>query len=232
MLQIRTSVVAAANGSRKAVVGSGTTSMSLSWISWKPRIDEPSNPMPSSSALAFTAPGGMEKCCHTPGKSANRRSIIWTFSSLITFRTSSSVAQFGTMASLLNESGALKVAITVRFPSSRSGATRDGPPPRRRRTGSIRHGDARVQANPFSCGPAASTLVRPAHKLHGVFDMPPVFGQFDLALLFEANGVLSGLRNCPGTVCFKQLPRIVVDFDFSHGVTLLIVQCATVIANR
>src|SRR3979490_1675473 len=39
MLQIRTSVVAEANGSRKAVVGSGTTSMSLSWISWKPRID-------------------------------------------------------------------------------------------------------------------------------------------------------------------------------------------------
>src|SRR6266566_2154854 len=39
MLQVRTSVVAGANGSRKAVVGSGTTSMSLSWISWKPRID-------------------------------------------------------------------------------------------------------------------------------------------------------------------------------------------------
>jgi len=53
-----------------------TTSMSLSWISWKPRIDEPSNPMPSSRVLAFTALGGTEKCCHTPGKSVNRRSII------------------------------------------------------------------------------------------------------------------------------------------------------------
>jgi hypothetical protein len=44
----------------------------------------------------------------------------------------------------------------------------------------------RVQPNP------ASALVRPAHKLHGAFDTPPVFGQIDLALLFEANGV-SGL---------------------------------------
>ena len=59
--------------------------------------------------------------------------------------------------------------------------------------------------------------------------MPPVFGQFDLALLFEANGVLSGLRNCLCTVCLQQLPRIFVDFDLSHGVTLLLVLCATVI---
>jgi len=101
MLQVRTSVVVGTNGSRKAVVGSGTTSMSLSWISWKPRIDEPSNPMPSLRASIFTALGGTEKCCQTPGKSVNRRSIIWTFSSLIAFRRSSAVAQFGTMASLL-----------------------------------------------------------------------------------------------------------------------------------
>src|ERR1700693_4630576 len=102
MLQVRTSVVAGENGSRKAVVGSGTTSMSLSWISWKPRIDEPSNPMPSSRVLAFTALGGTEKCCQTPGKSVNRRSIIWTFSSLIVLRTSSAVAQVGTMAHSCN----------------------------------------------------------------------------------------------------------------------------------
>jgi len=67
----------------------------------------------------------------------------------------------------------------------------------------------------------ASARVRPAHKLHCAFDTPPVFGQFDLALLFETNGVLSGLHNCLGTARFQQLPRIVVDFDFSHGVTLL-----------
>jgi hypothetical protein len=42
--------------------------------------------------------------------------------------------------------------------------------------------------------PAASALVRPAHKLHGVFDMPPVFGQFHFALCFKFDGVLSGFR--------------------------------------
>jgi prepilin-type N-terminal cleavage/methylation domain-containing protein len=41
-----------------------------------------------------------------PGKSVNRRSIIWTFSSLIAFRRSSAVAQFETMASLLHPRGA------------------------------------------------------------------------------------------------------------------------------
>jgi hypothetical protein len=38
---------------------------------------------------------------------------------------------------------------------------------------------------------------------------------------FSDNGVLSGFRNGFSAVCFEQLPRIVVDFDFSHGVTLL-----------
>src|ERR1700692_2572793 len=117
MLQVRISVVAGANGAREAVVGSGTTSMSLSWISWKPRIDEPSNPMPSSRVLAFTALGGTEKCCQTPGKSVNRRSIIWTFSSLIVLRTPSAVAQVGTMASLLQPRAA-----QITLPSGRGQA--------------------------------------------------------------------------------------------------------------
>jgi hypothetical protein len=26
-------------------------------------------------------------------------------------------------------------------------------------------------------------------------------------------------------MCFQQLPRIIVDFDFSHGVSLLLVRC-------
>jgi hypothetical protein len=65
-LQINTRVGASVNGSRKAVVGSGTTSMSLSWISWKPRIDEPSKPMPSAKPSRSRALGGIEKCCHKP----------------------------------------------------------------------------------------------------------------------------------------------------------------------
>jgi hypothetical protein len=35
-------------------------------------------------------------------------------------------------------------------------------------------------------------LARPAHKLHGVFDMPPSLGHFDIAIQFEINGILSG----------------------------------------
>src|SRR5262245_2863853 len=93
MLQIKTSVVAAENGSRKAVVESGTTSMSLSWISWKPRIDDPSKPMPSLIASASIALGGTEKCCQVPGKSVKRKSIISTFLVLMALRTSSVVEQ-------------------------------------------------------------------------------------------------------------------------------------------
>src|SRR5713101_5054398 len=122
------------------------------------------------------------------------------------------------------ESGALKITLPSAPLKSRPGGSERTTPHLRDAvaSASIRHRDARVHANPVTCEPAASALVRPAHKLHGVFDMPPVFGPFDLALLFEANGVLSGLRNCLGTVCFQQLPRIAVNFDFSHGVTLLL----------
>src|SRR4029450_10221700 len=96
MLQIKTSVVAAENGSRKAVVESGTTSMSLSWISWKPRIDDPSKPMPSLIASASTALGGTEKCCQVPGKYVKRKSINSTLLALLflsALRTSSAVDQ-------------------------------------------------------------------------------------------------------------------------------------------
>jgi hypothetical protein len=86
---------------------------------------------------------------------------------------------------------------------------------------SIRHGDARVQANPVNGEPATSALVRPAHKLHRGFDMSPVFGQFDLALCFKVDGVPGSFGNGLGAVCFQQLSRIVMDFDFSHGAMLL-----------
>src|SRR5260370_34088895 len=195
MLQIRTSVVAGVNGSTKAVVGSGTTSVSLSWICWKRRIDEPSNPMPSLRASTFTALGGTEKCCHTPGKSVNRRSTIWTFSSLIVFTRSSAVAQFGTMAYLLSpRGGASKIVLPF------SGCQAPTPPPRRF---SIWHGGARIQTRLVTREPAASALVRPAHEFHGVFDMPPVLGKFGLALCLKVDGVLSSFRNGLHAVCFQ-----------------------------
>jgi hypothetical protein len=69
--------------------------------------------------------------------------------------------------------------------------------------------------------PAASALMRPAHELHGVFDMPPGPGQFDLAFSLELDSVLGSFCNGLGAMCFQELPRIVVDLDFSHGVILL-----------
>jgi hypothetical protein len=82
-------------------------------------------------------------------------------------------------------------------------------------------GAARVHPRLVAREPAASTLVRPAHKLHCVFDVPPGFGEFELALRFKVDRVPGSFCDGLGAVRFQQLSRIVVDFDFSHGVTLL-----------
>ena len=42
--QLMLSVLCTRNGSITAVFGSGSRIMSDSWISWNPRIDEPSKP--------------------------------------------------------------------------------------------------------------------------------------------------------------------------------------------
>ena len=51
-----------------AVLGSGMSSMSDSWISWKPRIEEPSKPKPSSNTSAVRAVGGHREVLHEAGK--------------------------------------------------------------------------------------------------------------------------------------------------------------------
>jgi hypothetical protein len=89
-------------------------------------------------------------------------------------------------------------------------------------TASIKHVAAFSRGRSVTRGPVASTLVRPAHELHGVFDMPPSTCQFRLAFCFEFDGILGGFRNGPRAMRFQQLPRIGMDFDFSHGVTLLL----------
>src|SRR5437762_887637 len=86
MLQISDSVGSAQNGSITAVVGSGITSMSLAWIGCQPRIDEPSNPSPSSNTASSISLGGTVKCCQIPRKSLNLKSIataFWSFMNLI-----------------------------------------------------------------------------------------------------------------------------------------------------
>src|SRR5690242_21683006 len=45
----------------------------------------------------------------------------------------------------------------------------------------------------------ASTLVRPAHDLHGVFNMAPSSGQLHLAVRFKLDGILGSLRYGAGT---------------------------------
>src|SRR5438034_1051441 len=37
--------------------------MSLSLIAWNPRIEEPSNPIPSANSSSLSSFSGMEKCC-------------------------------------------------------------------------------------------------------------------------------------------------------------------------
>src|SRR5919202_604492 len=71
-----------------AVVGSGSRSMSDSWICWNPRIDDPSNIRPSLKTDGPKFDAGNVKCCITPGRSQNLTSTNCTPSSLINFSTS------------------------------------------------------------------------------------------------------------------------------------------------
>ena len=58
------SVGCSVNGSTTAVSGSGIRSMSDSWISWNPRIDEPSKPSPSSNTSALRLMRGDREVLH------------------------------------------------------------------------------------------------------------------------------------------------------------------------
>ena len=78
MKKFTTRVLAVRNGSRYAVVGSGNSDMSDSWIAWKPRIDEPSKFSPLSNTSCPNDETGTVKCCMIPGRSQNRTSIIST----------------------------------------------------------------------------------------------------------------------------------------------------------
>src|ERR1700710_2369423 len=89
MKKFTTRVLALRNGSRYAVVGSGNSDMSDSWIAWKPRIEDPSKLRPSSKTDWSNDETGTVKCCITPGRSQKRTSTISTPSSLTYFSSSS-----------------------------------------------------------------------------------------------------------------------------------------------
>src|SRR5437762_8978070 len=78
MSQVSESVGTDKQGSTKALAGSARSSMSLSLIAWKPRIDEPSNPRPSVKVSSSSCFSGIEKCCQVPGRSVKRTSTTCT----------------------------------------------------------------------------------------------------------------------------------------------------------
>ena len=96
MKQLSRRVGSSRNGSSTAVVGSGISSMSDSWMAWNPRIDEPSNPKPSAKLSSVSSLTGIEKCCMRPGRSQKRRSTILTPLSLASARTSLGVSAMST----------------------------------------------------------------------------------------------------------------------------------------
>ncbi len=74
MVQMIDSVGSDMKGSITAVLASGMTSMSEAWMACQPRMDEPSNPSPSSNTASVSSSMGMVKCCQMPRKSLNLRS--------------------------------------------------------------------------------------------------------------------------------------------------------------
>src|SRR6478752_7054996 len=89
MKKLTFSVLALRNGSTQAVVGSGNSCMSDSWMAWNPRIEDPSKPRPSSKTDWSNDETGTVKCCITPGRSQNRTSTISMPSSSMYFSSSS-----------------------------------------------------------------------------------------------------------------------------------------------
>src|SRR5918993_2688398 len=87
MSQVSESVGTDSTGSTNAVERSGRSSMSLSWIAWNPRMEEPSKPSPSRTMASSRVAAGIEKCCQEPGRSQNFTSTTWTFFSLISSNT-------------------------------------------------------------------------------------------------------------------------------------------------
>src|SRR5204862_5367959 len=76
IVHVRLNVGTAQNGSMNAVAGSGIASMSDASMLFQPRIDDPSNPNPSSNTSSVNSLIGTLKCCHVPNVSTNFTSTI------------------------------------------------------------------------------------------------------------------------------------------------------------
>ena len=91
MVQMRLKVGSALKISIHAVAGSGMTSMSEEFITFQPRMLEPSNPSPSVKISSLYSVSVVVKCCHVPGRSVNLKSTSFTPWSLIILLTSDGV---------------------------------------------------------------------------------------------------------------------------------------------
>src|SRR3954468_8896521 len=105
MSKIMISVRSVRNGSTYAVVTSGMSCMSDSWMDANPRIDEPSNSWPTEKNSSSTVEAGMLKCCCTPGRSVKRMSRNLTSVSLMNFRTSEESLNMGPISNGLGDVG-------------------------------------------------------------------------------------------------------------------------------
>src|SRR6267143_155581 len=128
MLQMSDSVGSFMKGSITAVSGSGTTSMSLAWMGIQPRMDEPSNPRPSSKMDSVSSETGTLKCCQSPMKSMNFRS---TMTACLSFASPMTSLPFGILCCPLLWEIRLEFTEPAR-PARRCGSALLRPPWRRR----------------------------------------------------------------------------------------------------
>src|SRR5258708_4741899 len=92
--------------------------MSDSLIAWKPRIDEPSKPRPSSARAAVNSPMGTEKCWVEPIRSVNRTSTTSAPAALALRMTSARLLE-ATPAVAVVLAFAIETSIQSRVPAGR-----------------------------------------------------------------------------------------------------------------
>src|SRR5438128_1853453 len=95
MVQMSESVGSWLKTSTHAVVGSGMTSMSLAWMAFQPRMDEPSKPRPSVKMSSLYSVSVVVKCCQVPCRSQNLKSTSLIPWSLTSFDTSEGLLSLG-----------------------------------------------------------------------------------------------------------------------------------------
>jgi hypothetical protein len=103
--------------------------MSLSWIFWKPRMLEPSKPMPSEKTDSVSSLTGTLKCCQVPGRSVKRKSTIFAPRSLAFLMTSFGLGAVTAVGDIVDCTSVVTLAATDSSIAMRS-PSRDGCRPR------------------------------------------------------------------------------------------------------